>query len=142
MQKLSHVPSTRGHSLGTLNVEKSTGNLPPQMPELGLLSSTLLQSDCWPDKPVVLIINIFILGEESLFRFWSAVSAQQLDPFALEKMRDGRGLVCCIAHHNLYGQMVKLLQQCWKCPAIIFVAGMYAVAQDDTLCIARRPNMY
>ena len=40
MPKLSHVPSARGHLLGTLNAEKFNGNLPPQMPELGLLNST------------------------------------------------------------------------------------------------------
>ena len=42
LQQHSYVPSARGHSLGTLNAEKSTGNLPPQMPESGLLNSTLL----------------------------------------------------------------------------------------------------
>ena len=108
--------------------------LPVTVPVCGAVAEDFI---CRAEITVkVFIINILVFWEKAIFRFGTGVSAQQVDPPVFHFIRYGRCFVCCISNQNLDVQMLDLFIYLRKGPAVVFVAGMNAVAQDNAVNVA------
>ena len=82
------------------------------------------------------VIDIFVLEKKAIFRLGAGVGAQEVNAVVFHLLCYGRRLVCGVSNHNLYIQVLDLLVYAGEGFAVVFIAGVDAVAEDDAIDVA------